>query len=316
MKTDDFTLRMRAEPVPWFGLLFSWLHMLLGIHRPDLKKAIMEFVPGDIPSVSAIANGEAEIGMTTPPVCATMAYWGIGPYAEKMQNLRAILSFPHDDRLVWAVPEEFGITSIRELKDQKLTFSIGDADSPVGFAVDKILAAYGISIEEQVASGMWTGFKEDYLFKVVSHGIEGRADMIIHEGRKTPPWVQLSQGRKMTFLPIDSDVQDMMVMEYGFRKAVLSKGMIDGAVSVDTPTLDWSEWLLFTRADVPEDLVYLITKLVVEHKDLFELGFKGQPVEKSDLVCPMKPEEMWRNVGDIPLHPGAQRYFMENGYMS
>ena len=316
MDNDDFTLRMRAEPVPWFGLLFSWLHMLLGIQRPDLKKVIMEFVPGDIPSVSAVAEGEAEIGMTTPPVCATMAYRGIGPYAEKMQDLRAILSFPHDDRLVWAVPEEFGITSIGQLKNQKLRFSIGGPDSPVGFAVDKILAAYGISIEEQVASGMWTGFKEDYLFKVVSHGIEGRADMVIHEGRKTLPWVQFSEAKKLTFLPIDDDVQNMMVKEYGFRKAVLSKGMIDGAVGLDTPTLDWSEWLMFTRSDVPEDLIYLITKTVIEYQHLFELGFKGHPLEKSDLVCPMKPQDMWRNVGNIPLHPGAQRYFEEQGYLS
>ena len=48
MDNDDFTLRMRAEPVPWFGLLFSWLHMLLGIQRLDLKKVIMEFDPKQI----------------------------------------------------------------------------------------------------------------------------------------------------------------------------------------------------------------------------------------------------------------------------
>ena len=94
MDNDDFTLRMRAEPVPWFGLLFSWLHMLLGIQRPDLKKVIMEFVPGDIPSVSAVAEGEAEIGMTTPPVCATMAYRGIGPYAEKNAGLAGLPIVP------------------------------------------------------------------------------------------------------------------------------------------------------------------------------------------------------------------------------
>ncbi len=29
-----------------------------------------------------------------------------------------------------------------------------------------------LGTEEQVASGMWTGFKEDYLFKVVEHGTE------------------------------------------------------------------------------------------------------------------------------------------------
>jgi hypothetical protein len=315
MNTEDFTLRMRAEPVPWFGLFFSWLTMILGIEKPELKKAIIELVPGDIPSVSAVARGEAEIGMTTPPVCATMAYRGVGPYSEKMEGLRAILSFPHDDRLMWAVPEEFEITSIRELKDQKLTFAVAGKDSPVGFAVDKVLAAYGISLDEQVASGKWKVIKEDYLFKVVSLGIQGKADMVVHEGRKTPPWSRFAKSRKLVFLPIEEGVLNMMEKEYGFRKAVLSKGMIDGAVGKDTATLDWSEWLLFTRADVTDDLVYLITKIVVEYSHLFELAFKGHPIEQSDLVYPMKPEELWRNVG-IPLHQGAERYFKEHGHMS
>jgi len=254
--------------------------------------------------------------MTTPPVCATMAYRGVGPYPEKMEGLRAILSFPHDDRLMWAVPEEFGITSIRELKDQRLTFAVAGQDSPVGFAVDKVLAAYGISLDEQVASGKWKVIKEDYLFKVVSLGMQGKADMVVHEGRKTPPWERFTQSRKLAFLPIDEDVLDMMEKEYGFRKAVLSKGMINGAVKKDTATLDWSEWLLLTRADISDDLVYLITKTVVEYSHLFELAFKGSPLEKSDLVYPMKPEEMWRNVGGIPLHLGAERYFKEHGHMS
>ena len=316
MNTEDFTLRMRAEPVPWFGLFFSWLTMLLGIENPAMKKAIIEIVPGDLPSVPAVARGEAELGMTTPPVCATMAYRGVGPYSEEMEGLRAILSFPHDDRMVWAVPEEFGITSIAELADQKLTFSVGGEDSPIGFAVDKVLAAYGISIADQVASGKWEVIKEDYLFKVISLGIQGKADMVVHEGRKTPPWDRFAQTRNLDFLPIDEDVLDMMEREYGFRKAVLSKGMINGAVKKDAATLDWSEWLLFTRADVPEELVYLITKIVVEYRHLFELAFKGTPLEQSDLVYPMKPEEMWLNVGGIPLHPGAERYFKEHGHMS
>lgn len=314
MSEEEFSLRMRSEPVPWFGLFFSWLTMILGIEEPRLKGVNIELIPGDLPSVSAIANGEAEIGMTTPPACATMAYRGVGPFTEKLTNLRAIMSFPHDDRLVWAVPEEFGVTSIDELKDKELTFAVAGDDSPVGFAVEKVLEAYGIPLDEQIASGKWKVIKEEYLFKVISLGIQGKADMVVHEGRKTPPWIRFSQSRKLSFLPIRDDILAMMEKDYGYRRAMLSKGMLEGAVSRDTPTLDWSEWLLFTRHDVADELVYLITKIVVEYKHLFELGFKGQPLEQSDLVYPMDPKEIWKNVG-IPLHPAAERYFRENGHM-
>lgn len=288
--------------------------MMLGIERPSLRRTNIEFIPGDLPSVSAVAKGEAEIGMTTPPACATMAYRGVGPYAEKFENLRAILTFPHDDRLVWAVSVELGVDSIEDLRDKTLTFAVGGKDSPVGFAVEKVLEAYGMSLDQQANRG-WNIKAEDYLFKVISQGIQGNADVVVHEGRKTPPWAKLTQARKMKFLPIRADVLGMMEREFGFRTAVLSKGMIDGAVEKDVATLDWSGWLLFTREDVAEDLIYQVTKVVVEYRHLFEMGFKGQDLEHSDLVYPIDPSEIWRNVG-VPLHPGAERYFRERGHMT
>jgi hypothetical protein len=288
--------------------------MLLGIEEPSLKKVNIELMPGDLPSVLAVARGEADIGMTTPPACATMAFRGVGPFPEKMDNLRAILSFPHDDRLIWAVPEEFAVTSIEELKGKELTFAVAGEDSPVSFAVEKVLDAYGMPLSEQ-AAGPWKVIKEDYLFKAVSLGIQGKADMVVHEGRKTPPWARFAQSRKLNFLPIRDDILDMMEREYGYRKEVLSKGMIGGAVENDTPTLDWSGWLLFTRDDVSDELIYLITKIVVEYKHLFEMSFKGQALEQSDLVYPIDPNEIWKNVG-VPLHPAAEQYYKDNGYIS
>ena len=41
-----------------------------------------------------------------------------------------------------------------------------------------------------------------------------------------------------------------------------------------------SGWLLFTRKDVDDDLIYRITKIVIENKHLFEMSFKGLPLEK------------------------------------
>lgn len=314
MDEAELKLSLRSEPVPWFGLFFTWITMLLGIQRPELKRTTIELVPGDLPSVSAVGRGEADMGITTPPACTTMAYRGVGPYAEKMDNLRAVANFPHDDRMVWAVPAEWGVQSIEELRGRKLRFAVPGAVSPVGFAVEKILEAYGMPLEKMKKEG-WELIEEDYLFKVISLGIQGKADMVVHEGRKTPPWAQLAAKRKLTFLPIREDVLAMLEREYGFRRAVLSKGMIDGAVERDIPTLDWSGWLLFTRADVDDRLVYDVTRIVVEYRHLFEMSFKGQPLEKSDLVYPIEPAALCDNLG-VPLHPAAERYYREHGILS
>ena len=173
MNLEECSLKMRSDPVPWFGLFFSWISMMLGIELPSMKRMSIDLISGDITSVSAVANGEAALGITTPPACATMAYRGVGPYGEKMENLRAILSFPHDDRMVWAVETELGVTSIEELKDKELNFVVPGKDSPIGFAVEKILEAYGMPLQEQAAK-VWNVSYEDYLFKVVSAGIQAR----------------------------------------------------------------------------------------------------------------------------------------------
>ncbi|MCC7412390.1 MAG: hypothetical protein IT495_12280 [Gammaproteobacteria bacterium] len=311
---SDFSVKMRAEPVPWFGLFLSWITMMLGIEQPRLKSTTIELVPGDLPTVAAVGRGEADLGITTPPVCATMAWRGVGPYTEAMPDLRAILSFPHDDRLVWAVPADWGVRTIEELGERKLRFVLAGEGSPVGFAVERILERCGMPIDAMQQRG-WEILRADYLFQAIMMVASGKADVVVHEGRKTPPWVQLIKARPMTFLPIPEHVIAGMVADYGFRPAVLAAGMIDGAVPADLPTLDWSEWLLFTRADVDDDLVHRVTRIVVEYRHLFEMAFKGQPLEKSDLVYPMDPGILWRNVG-VPLHPAAERYFRDNGHMS
>lgn len=310
---NKFDLRMRSEPVPWFGLFFSWITMLLGIERPELRSTITEMIPGDIPTVPAVAEGMADLGITTPPVCATMGYRGVGPFKKKMTNLRAIATFPHDDRMMWVIPAEWGIKTIEELKNRKLRFAVPGPNSPVGFAVEKILEAYDMPLQKMISRG-WEILREDYLFKVVSLGIEGKADMVVHEGRKTPPWARFASQRQLTFLGVREDILDELVKQYGFRKAVLSEGMIDGAVKDDKLTLDWSGWLLFTRDDVDDDIIYDITRIVVEYRHLFEMSFKGQSLEHSDLVYPMEPSTLFENIG-VPLHQGAERYYRSNGYL-
>lgn len=310
-KTLD--LRFRAEPVPWWNLFFGWIGMALGMQLPSLARTTVEVVPGDLVTVAAIANGDADFGFTTPPACATMGYRGVGWFDRPLENLRAVANFPHDDRLMWAVPAELGVRSIEELFEHPIRVAHAGSGGPVCFAVEKILEAYGMPRAELEARG-WEFKEAEYLFGVVSLAIDGEADLVVHEGRKTPPWKRLLEAREMTFLPIREDVIEELVERYGFRRAILSKGMLDGAVTEDMATLDWSGWLLFTHANMDDELAYRIASIVVEQAYLFEWAFAGVDTEHSDLVCPIDPYAVCRDTG-VPLHPGAERYYREHGYL-
>ncbi|OGO22556.1 MAG: hypothetical protein A2144_02405 [Chloroflexi bacterium RBG_16_50_9] len=254
------------------------------------------------------------MGFTTPPACATMAYRGIGPFGKKLKNLRAIISLPHNDRMLWAVPAKSKIHSVKDMEKEPLRLVIPDKNFPVRFAVEKILEAYGLSLNGLKNHG-WQIIEESHCLKIPVLVMQGKADALVHEGMRTPAWLKLGRSGAMRFLPIDHSVLQKISVEYGYRKAVVPKGMFPG-IDEDIPCVDFSDWLLFVRDDMPDDLAYLITKICIEKKrEIFEFYFRGIPEGESNLVCPVDPKQVWRNIGEIPLHPAAERYYKEHGYM-
>jgi TRAP transporter TAXI family solute receptor len=308
------TLSFRSDIVwPW-GLFFSELGEYLSGEIPSLTRVKIEFVLGDFLTPPAISAGEADVGFVTPPACVWMAYRGTGPFTKKMENLRAIAALPHDDRMMWAVPADSPIRSIRDMKAHPLRLVIPSEDFPVRFAVERILEACGTSVADLRKSG-WEIIEESHCLKIPTVVLEGRADALVHEGRKTPAWIELGRKRAMRYLPIEEPILKDLETRFGFRRAILPAGNFLG-LDADTPCVDFADWLLFTRDDVSEDLIYRMTKIIVEdRKKVFEFHFRNIPEEACNLTCPIDPLELWRNIGGIPLHKGAERYYREHGYL-
>ena len=65
--------------------------------------------------------------------------------------------------------------------------------------------------------------------------------------------------------------------------------------------------VMFTRGDMPEDVVYNLTKALWEHID--ELG-QAQKNLKG-----LKPEDAVKDIAGVPLHPGAEKYYREIGVL-
>ena len=65
--------------------------------------------------------------------------------------------------------------------------------------------------------------------------------------------------------------------------------------------------VMFTRGDMPEDVVYNLTKAFWEQID--EMG-QAQKNLKG-----LKPEDAVKDIAGVPLHPGAERYYREIGVL-
>ena len=67
-------------------------------------------------------------------------------------------------------------------------------------------------------------------------------------------------------------------------------------------------------AEMDDELARTLAELLVETWDVLERGYRHIPPERSSVSYPLNPYTTWRDL-KVPLHPGAQRYYQERGYM-
>ena len=74
-------------------------------------------------------------------------------------------------------------------------------------------------------------------------------------------------------------------------------------------TLPGTPDCVFCRESLSEDVVYAITKSLSENRDAL--------VAEYNSLSPWEPETAWEEMkrGGCPLHPGAEKYYKEAGYM-
>jgi TRAP-type uncharacterized transport system substrate-binding protein len=94
----------------------------------------------------------------------------------------------------------------------------------------------------------------------------------------------------------------------GYRISVVPKSRFQG-MQTDVPTVDFSGWPMVVRADMPNDVAYALCEAIEKRKSLIPTdNFK--PVDMKQLCA--DDEEAPYNV---PLHPGARRFYRERGYL-
>lgn len=269
-------------------------------------------------NVLAIGRGEVDVALTTPPAFAAQARAGVGMYqGEAFPDLRAIGTVPQTDRLVLAVAADTGLTSFEDIRRReyplRISTEIDDGINGVGWGVARVFEAHGFSVDDL---RRWGGAIVDAGGSprtALDRAIDGTADAIFHEAIMSPLWVTLTETRTMRFLPMRPDVLDTLAQDYFFESAVIPQGKFRG-VTADVPTLDWADFVILVRAEMPDALARALAELLVETWDTLEATYRHIPPERSPVSYPLNPYTTWRGV-QVPLHPGAEQYFAERGFM-
>ncbi len=265
-------------------------------------------------NIKALASREVDLAITTPfDLAPEWAMAGSHYFAGRGQlpGLRALGWLPQNDRLVFAIRADTGITSWQDLRDRKFPLKLASAfrteDNMMMWAVDRVLEEHGIEVEGW--GGEW--LEHDFPRICVPFVTNGQANAVINEAIVVPQWRELVEKVPMRFLSYEPDALQRLQTKYGLRPGVMPKGYLKAPE--DVQCIDWSNWAILVRDDMDDDLAYRITSLMVEERAELEGRYRHLPSEHAAMTYPIDPYAMWKGVG-APLHPGAERYYREHGY--
>jgi TRAP-type uncharacterized transport system substrate-binding protein len=116
-------------------------------------------------------------------------------------------------------------------------------------------------------------------------------------------WPRLTQKYDLKFLDLPDDLLAQLEKR-GMVRATAKWGLLRG---VDRPirTVARSGEAVFARTDMPDQVAYDVAKAIDEHQSALKWYVRPYSYD---------PRNVWKNF-DVPLHPGAERYYRERGYM-
>lgn len=295
----------------------GWLSQMMGDRTGPHSRFAIWNGRGGADAMRAVGRGDVDVALTTPASFARMALDGRGLYrGESFPHLRALACIPQWDHLVLAVDAALGLSSFDDIRKGKPSLAIAtspdDGVNLIGYAVQRVMEAAGIpdSILQAWGGRYVLAERPNDCIAMVS---QGYANAIFHEAIMTTWWQDLANSRELTFIPIEPAVLHELDSKYDWPRNELPSGYFRG-LHAPLATLDFSDFLVVVRNDMPDDIAYLLTWCVCETRGVFEQRYIHIPRERSPISYPLDPQRMRQT--PLRLHAGAERYYDEAGIRS
>lgn len=269
----------------WAGGPAKIIGEILGI------PASVESTGGPVHNTQLVNAKELHFGMVT----AAPAYegWhGLGwAKGKKHQNIRAIFPMYTSYFHMYSL-KKAGINKIRDCQGKVVgTGPIGGTPStywPLMFEVNgikpkRIVNASFSDLDNQLKDGLL-----DAIGQVV--------------GVPVGTILSAETTHEITIIGVEDEAANNFIQKYPyFSKGVIPKGTYKSAPQDLSTVCLWNFFI--TYKDMPDDLVYELTKQIFKNKDiLVKVHKSAQEVEMKNILF-----------SPIPLHPGAIKFYEENG---
>lgn len=268
---------------------------------------------GGVGNPMMVSNNQAQLAISFGPV-QSWAWNGTVAYAErkkKFQGIRALIggiNEPAIHKNAIMAQASLGIKSLQEVKDKKMKLRVvTDRTAALGGYVSEIICRqYGFTFDDITSwGGNVTRLTRDQAIPLIQ---DRRADLALYVvGQRQPDVVELAMNADIKFLPISAEIQKTLMKEYGFSATNVHKDEFKG-VDTEVRTIGLPTGVIVNK-DLPDEIVYLMMKALAENvKDI-------QAAHSS--VRHFDPSKGWEPSlnGNVPLHPGAAKFYKEKGWM-
>ena len=303
-----------------FHKILSWLtQQFCDRAGPKSRTRIWSIRGGGSECIPMVHDGEADLCVATPANLMPAALKGEGIFAQygPMPHLRALAVLPQRDRMVLVVHPSLNVHSFAEIRSKKPALKLStcpdDGTSFIGYIAMALLVAHGL---DEATLQSWGGHLvlEKRPESCINATVDGKANALLQEAYMLPGWNQLVEKEGWIPIPVEQEVLDKLSKvqgKSGFESAPVATAHWN--TKSDFPALEFSDFLLVVRDDMPDDVAALLTWCLINTRQGFERQFKHMPPEKCALTYPMQPAEMAKT--SIELHPGARKVYQEAGYL-
>ncbi len=260
--------------------------------------------------IDAVLRGEADLGIVNPSGPLAVAYKGAGPY-QAPQPVRVIATIPSYDQFVFAVKPELGLTCFEDIGQRRVPLRIsmrGQPDHSTHWMLEHVAQAAGFSMDELRSWGGQVLYHPGMPSVELRTGsvLRGEANAIIDES--VGHMMRAVELTGLQVLPLrEETVRKLEAM--GYRRAIIEK-QDHPSLPADVLSIDFSGWPVFCHADATDQLVTEICRALEARKD--RIPWQGEGPLPLERMCKDAPDAPL----DVPLHPAAERFWRERGYLT
>lgn len=287
------------------GTWYSTLGALSGLlNEKDSSIRFTVSPGGGVANPGTIGEGQFDIGWVYPTF-AKLAYEGKDVYQKEYKDLRIMATNFSPNYFELSILADSDISSLEEIFKEKrpVRFLTGKQSTSTGFFFIRVLQFYNSSVEEIES---WGG---KVLFRAYSDwaGLvqDGHVDIMFNQIALPSAVLQeILTHRDVKLLPFSEDFRDYMAPKYALEKVIIPAGTYS-FLKEDIPSLRFGNALAVNK-NVSDEAIYRILEIL------------DQNLEEVKSIHPswknFDTRNAWKNPG-IPLHPAAEKFYKDKGYM-